>query len=187
MLLPHSHAWTRRQKWFITGAAALVVAAFTTSVCIYERYYRGPGEDILYGDWEAIDFLAGDTIYFRFRPDQTFTAGDLFEGEFNPFADGRWYAGGPNIYIRFSADDIRAPQRVIVLHIVDVQPHEVHVRLLRDGQVFTFRRATLNSTSASNQAMERTAARRVSTVHMIKPLSLQATLALGGRRSSYSR
>jgi hypothetical protein len=130
-----------------------VVAAFTTSVCIYERYYRGPGEDILYGDWEAIDFL-GDTIYFRFRPDQTFTAGGLFEGEFNPFADGRWYAGGPNIYIRFSADDIRAPQRIIVLHIVDIQPHEVHVRLLRDGQVYTFRRATLKSTSASNQSVE---------------------------------
>src|SRR5437773_3138146 len=147
MHLPHSYAWTRRQKWAVLTVTALGVAALGTSAFVYERYYRGPSEDILYGDWEAIDFLVGDTIYFRFRPDQTFTAGGLSEGEFNPFSDGRWYAGGQNIYIRFSADDIRAPQRVIVLHIVDIQPHEVRVRLLRDGRVYTFRRATLKSTS----------------------------------------
>ena len=159
MFLPQSHPWTRKQRWFITGAAAVVVAAFAASVCIFERYYRGPGEDTLYGDWEAINFPAGETTYFRFRPDQTFTAGGLFEGEFNPFANGRWYAGGPNIYIRFSADDMRSPQRVIVLHIVDIQPHQVQVRLLRDGPMYTFRRATLKSTSASNQAMQRTASK----------------------------
>jgi hypothetical protein len=150
------------QKSAVLIATALGIAALGTAVFVYERYYRGPGEDILYGDWEAVDFLAGDTIYFRFRPDQTFTAGGLSQGEFNPFSDGRWYAGGPNIYIRFSADDIRAPQRVIVLHIVDIQPNEVHLRLTRDGQVYTFRRVTLNSTSASNQSLEPTADRRVS-------------------------
>ena len=164
MLLPHAHAWTRTQKWAVLIATALGIAALATSVFVYERYYRGPGEDILYGDWEAVDFLGDDTIYFRFRPDQTFTAGGLSEGKFNPFSDGRWYAGGPNIYIRFSADDIRAPQRVIVLHIVDIQPDEVHVRLLGGGQVYTFRRAALKSASASNHAMERTADRR--TLHI---------------------
>ena len=35
--------------------------------------------------------------------------------------------------------------------------------------------------------MERTATRRVFTFQMIKPLSLRAMLALGGRRSSCSR
>ena len=35
--------------------------------------------------------------------------------------------------------------------------------------------------------MERTATRRVFTFQMIKPLSLQAALGLGGRRSSCSR
>jgi hypothetical protein len=147
------------QKWVVLTATALGIAALGTVVFVYERYYRGPGEGILYGDWEAVDCLAGDTIYFRFRPDQTFTAGDLFKGEFNPFSDGRWYAGGPNIYIRFRADDIRAPQRVIILHIVDIQPKEVHLRLTRDGQIYTFRRVTLNSTSASNQSLEPTAGR----------------------------
>src|SRR5947208_3652700 len=159
MLFPHSHAWTRLQQWVIVTAAALGIAALATCVFVYERYYRGPGEDTLYGTWEAVDFLDGETIYFRFRPDQTFAAGGLFEGEFNPAAEGRWYAGGPNIYIRFSADDMHAPTRVIVFHIVDIQPNEVHVRLIRDGQVYTFLRATLESTSASNHAMQRTAPR----------------------------
>jgi len=140
-------------------AAAVGIAGLTATVFVYERYYRGPGEEILYGTWEAVDFLDGDTIYFHFRPDQTFTAGGLFEGEFSPFADGRWYAGGPNIYIRFSADDMRAPTRVIVFHIVDIQPNELHVRLLRDGLVYTFRRSTLKVASASNHAMQRTADR----------------------------
>ena len=166
------------QKWAVLTATGLGVAALGTAVFVYERYYREPGEDILYGDWEAVDFLGGDTIYFRFRPDQTFSAGGLFEGEFNPFSDGRWYAGGPNFYIRFSADDIRAPQRVIVLHIVDIQPHEVHVRLKRDGQVYTFRRATLKSTSASNQTMQPTARRRTTSLSMTKKLSFQTSLAV---------
>src|SRR5437667_4955681 len=168
MLLPHSHAWTRMQKWAVLTATAVGIAALGTAVFVYERYYRGPSEDILYGDWEAVDFLGGDTIYFRFRPDQTFSAGGLFEGKFNPFSDGRWYAGGPNIYIRFSADDIRAPQRVIVLHIVDIQPNALHVRVVHNGQVYTFRRATLKSTPASNQTLQPTATRCASTLFMAK-------------------
>ncbi len=39
----------------------------------------------------------------------------------------------------------------------------------------------------SNQALERTATRCVFTLQMIKTVSLQATLALGGGRSSWSR
>jgi hypothetical protein len=181
MLLPHSHAWTRTQKWAIIAAIALGIAALGTSAFVYERYYRGPGEDILYGDWEAIDFQGGDTIYFRFRPDQTFTAGGLFEGQFNPFSDGRWYAGGPNIYIRFSADDIRAPQRVIVLHIVDIHRNEVRVRLVRDGQIYTFRRTSLKSTSASNQALQPTATRCAFTYSMIKSVLEIFSRASGSR------
>jgi hypothetical protein len=42
-------------------------------------------------------------------------------------------------------------------------------------------------TGKPNQAMERTATRCVFTFQMTKPLSLLATLAPGGRRSSLSR
>ena len=160
MLLPHSHAWTRTQKWLLVAGAALVLLAIGTAGVAYERYYRGPGEEILYGTWEAVDFLDGDTIYFHFRVDQTFTAGGLFEGEFSRFADGTWYAGGPNVYIRFSADDLRAPTRVIVFHIVDVQPNALRVRLFRDGLVYTFRRSTLKVAFASNKSLEPTTDRR---------------------------
>ena len=184
MLLPHAHAWTRTQKWALLIATALGIAALGTSVFVYERYYRGPGEDILYGDWEAVDFLADDTIYFRFRPDQTFTAGGLFDGKFNPFSDGRWYAGGQNIYIRFSADDMRVPTRVIVFHIVDIQANVVHVRLLRDGQVYTFRRATLKSASASNQSLEPTALWRCVSASIL--ISLFSTVAQPRSRSGGS-
>jgi hypothetical protein len=40
---------------------------------------------------------------------------------------------------------------------------------------------------ASNQALERTTARRVFTFQMIKTDSVAAALALGGGRSAYSR
>ena len=39
----------------------------------------------------------------------------------------------------------------------------------------------------SNQALERTATRRVSTFQTIKTVSVEATLALGGGRSACSR
>jgi hypothetical protein len=38
-----------------------------------------------------------------------------------------------------------------------------------------------------NQALERTAARRVFTFQMIKTVSVEAALALGGGRSAFSR
>jgi hypothetical protein len=40
---------------------------------------------------------------------------------------------------------------------------------------------------SSNQAMERTATRRVFTACVASASPLRSTLALGGRRSSYSR
>jgi hypothetical protein len=40
---------------------------------------------------------------------------------------------------------------------------------------------------SSNQGLERTAARREFTFQMIKTISLEATLALGGSRSAFSR
>jgi hypothetical protein len=188
MLNPHTHAWSRGQRWLIVGASALAVALLTIGICVYERYYRGPGQEILYGTWEAPDFFSrGETEYFQFRADQTFSLGGIYHDEFSPYFGGRWYAGGPNIYIRFSADDIRAPQRVIVLHIIDIDAEEVHLRLTRDGQFYTFKRLALKSTSASNQSVELTATRRVFTLFVTTTSLLRAPLALGGGSSLLSR
>ena len=52
------------------------------------------------------------------------------------------------------------------------------------GPLFTFLYRTINT---SNQALERTATRRVSTFRMIKTVSVEAKLAIGGGRSAYSR
>ena len=188
MLSPHTRAWSRGHRWLIVGASALAVAVLTIGICVYERYYRGPGQEILYGTWEAPDFFSpGETEYFQFRADQTFSLGGIYDGEFRPYFGGRWYAGGPNIYIRFSADDIRAPQRAIVLHIIDIHAKEVHLRLTGDGQVYIFKRLALKSTSASNQSVERTATRPVSTLRGATTSFMLSTLALGRRRSPCSR
>jgi hypothetical protein len=155
MLFPHTHAWTPIQRWFVVAAGIAVLILFSALVYSYERYYRGPGESALYGTWQVPDFPSDEPVYFQFNPDQTFSMCSVFEGKLSPFTTGRWYAGGPNIYLRFSADGIREA-RPLILHIVDIQAEEFRVRYSRDGRVVTYRRAHLDSPSASNQAMQRT-------------------------------
>jgi hypothetical protein len=70
----------------------------------------------------------------------------------------QWYAGGPNIYLRFSAEDM-GERRPIVLHIVDIEPNELRVRVWNDGGVITYKRANLSSRPASNQTLQPTASR----------------------------
>ena len=56
-----------------------------------------------------------------------------------------------------------------------------------DRHHFFPRVATMFATRASNQTMERTATRRAFTPSIATTHSLRSTLALGGRRSSFSR
>src|SRR4051812_1636398 len=164
MLLPHAHAWSRAQKWLILTSGVVALAVLGSAIYMYERHYRGPGEEVLYGMWEAPDFFdSGDTSYFLFHPDQTFSLGGIYDGEFSPSMDGRWYAGGSNIYLRFSADHIGL-NRPIILHIVDIHSRDFHVSLIRRGKVYTFRRFTLKPPQASNQAMQPTASPRTASV-----------------------
>jgi len=158
MRYPYSHAWTRAQKWDIITGAAVAILVLAASIFVYERFYRGPSDKTFYGMWEAVNFLPDETLCFRFNADQTFNAGDVIDGAFTDFFDGRWYAGGRNFYLRFNADDIGASQRVHVFRFVDIQAGEF--RLGRDAQVCTFRRISLQSQpNASNQALEATATR----------------------------
>ena len=152
-MLTLAHAWSRKQKWLIVASAALGLAALGAMNYGYQRYYRGPGEEAFYGTWEATDFL-DHTVYFRFEPDQTFAIGNTFQGEFSPFIAGRWYAGGSFLYLRFSAEDM-GPSRPWLFRIVDIQQHELHLRLWR--QLYIFRRATIDTRNASNHARQRTA------------------------------
>jgi hypothetical protein len=159
MLIPRSHALTATQKWLVVGAVILGAAVLSTLIYTYERYYRGLGESALYGTWQVPDVWFDDPVYLQLNPGQTFSMGGVFEGKLNPLATGKWYAGGPNIYLRFSAD-VMGERRPLILHIADIQADEFRVRTRRDGEVLIFRRAHLDSASASNQAMQRTADRR---------------------------
>jgi hypothetical protein len=142
MLLPRSYCWTPAQRWLIVGVVVFALAAFGALVYTYERHHPGPGESALYGTWQVPNFWFDNPVYLQLSPDQTFSIGSVFEGKWSPFTTGRWYAGGPNIYLRFSADGI-GERRPLILHIVDIRPNEFRVRMSRYGEVLTYRRAPI--------------------------------------------
>lgn len=157
MLFPRSHAWTPLQRWLIIAAAASALLLFSALVCGYERYYRGPGEEAIYGTWEVRDFPLDEPVYFQFNADQTFSMCSVFEGKLDPFTIGKWYAGGPNIYLRFT-DETMKGRRPLIVHIVGISQNEIRIRWSRsrDSAVWIWKRANVPSPNASNQAMQRT-------------------------------
>jgi hypothetical protein len=175
--MPPAHAWTRRQRALIVVSIVLALASFGALIYAYERYHRGPGEELLYGRWAATDFISEGAIYFRFRSNQTFSVGGDFEDEFGPWDSGRWYAGGSLIFLRFSGDDF-AGSRPVVLRIVDIQDDELRVRLNGKKKIYTFRRSIPHAADASNQSLQLTAGRSVAPLPFVKPLRLESTHAL---------
>ena len=146
------------QKWLIVATVVLGVVSFGTLIYSYERYQRGPTDSVLFGTW----LYPGDTddpMYFEFRPDHTFSVVALISGEKTSIMDGRWYAGGQNIYLRFPADELGG-HRPFVWHIADISTDEIRVRMHRDGGIWSFKRVNLASPHASNQSLEPTAGHR---------------------------
>jgi hypothetical protein len=186
MLFPRSYAWTRTQKRVIVVSTVIGLTALMLFIYSYERHYRGPGEEILYGRWASSDFISEGTVYFHLKPNHAFSVGGDFEDEFGPWASGRWYAGGSLIFLRFSGEDF-AGSRPTVWRIVDIQADEFRIRHIGDKTIYTFRRTTPQATNASNQPMERTATRYASASSITATALLRPLLALGGRRSSCSR
>src|SRR4051794_13879950 len=160
MLFPFTHSWTRRQKWLIVGSVAVAIAFCGASIYGYERYYRGPGQEILYGMWYGPNFFTNDPGYLRLGRDGTFSFGAISHGELVHVFDGRWYAGGAKIYLKFEPDIVA--QRPWILHILGVEGDELRIRFYRRDDlrdILTYRRVRFESPNASNQAMERTADR----------------------------
>lgn len=192
MLLPPTHAWTRRQKRLIIAFSVLTLAFFGILIYGYERYYRGPGEEVLYGTWKGSLDWHGSDSYFEFRADHTFSIWD--RAWFDPadkkpefVTKGRWYAGGKFLYMRFPSK-FRPDGRVLYFwHIDDISPQELRLRYWHDGENHVFHRVASVATRASNHAMERTPTRRAFVFCVATTLSLRSTRALGGRRSSCSR
>jgi hypothetical protein len=154
MLLPRSHAWTPRQRWLITTAVVLAIVLFGALVYSYERYHRGPGESALFGTWRDTSAAMDSVAYYRFNADHTFDLLIDSMGELSVLATGRWYAGGPNIYVRFSPDLIKGRQ-LMMWHIADISANEIRVRWTRDGAIRIWKRVDLPSPCACNETMQR--------------------------------
>lgn len=105
----------------------------------YEVHYRGPSGSAFVGTWEADWFSSDDEcIYVEFRSDQTFSLSSSPTMD-EEFITGRWYAGGPNLYIRFNPHWSGEVYRTLVWRIIDIQPDEFRVRI-RDANVKVCRR-----------------------------------------------
>jgi len=160
MLFPRSHAWSQQQRWLIIGSALAALAAVGALVYGYERYYRGPSESAFFGTWETT--LEDLTFYYEFKSDHTFLIFNSPAMDEESFLlRGRWYAGGLNIYLRHQDEhwDGRRPE---IWHLVDIQPDVFRVRFFPDSPIHVYKRVHSAATSASNQAMERTADRSTS-------------------------
>jgi len=179
MLFPRSHSWTRRQKRLIVGTVVLALVSFGTLIYAYERYFRGPSDSILVGTWEmTMPYGMDSATWVKLGPDHTaIWFSDSIAGYQEDFRS-RWFAAGPYIYMRYEG-------KRMIWQIIEILPDELRLRCAK--QDFIFKRVTREPPQASNQAMERTATRRVLIFQMTKTLSLASTPALGGRRSSCSR
>ena len=152
MLFPRTRAWTLRQRWLIAGAVAVALVAFATAVYSYERYHRGLRETALVGTWSP----ETSQLYYDFQRDGVLVV--LDEDGQPTGTKGKWYAGGPNIYIRFPVEILKDRQ-LVVWRIIDILPEQFRVRSGRhDDQIMVWHR--VKPPNASNHALQPTASRR---------------------------
>jgi hypothetical protein len=94
MLFPVTHSRTRRQKWLIVGAVVVGLALCGACIYGYERYYRGPDEEMLYGTWQFSSIDA--TGRMLFRADHTYSTMFPFEDlrDWKVVTKGTWRVEG---------------------------------------------------------------------------------------------
>ena|SRR5438874_12207497 len=161
MLLPRTHAWTPLQKWLIFTSIVVVVAAFSIAVYSYERYYRGPSDDVLVGTWRFPPLGGGDT-YFRLNADHTFRVFSDEVPEKDSPLKGTWFGGGAFVYFIqpvFDRDGFPTDHPLYIWRLEGMSPNELHIRLNPDGVPQQVRRVSADSPNASNQALQPTAGR----------------------------
>src|SRR5438477_6023092 len=136
MLFPPSHDWTPAQKLLLALSVVLGLTMLVALVYIYERGRRGLREDALVGTW-VHQPANSESLYYDFRRDGTLIVMDA-NGQPTD-TTGKWYAGGPNIYIRFPLEVLRDRQ-LVVWHIVDISPDQFRVRAWRDDEPMIYQR-----------------------------------------------
>ena len=178
MLFPFTRVWTRRQKAFIVTFVILGLASFAALIYGYERYYRGPGQEIFHGAWKGSLDWHGSEYWFQFYADHTFSFWD--RAWFDPadskpalITKGRWYAGGRFLYLRYPSTFRPDGPALQLWHIEDVSRDELRLRLWSDGGVHVFHHVDAVATNASNQAMQRTAGRSAFPLSMPSTFNLQ--------------
>jgi len=182
MLFPRSQSWTRAQRWLITGVALVGLISFGALIYSYERYHRGPSDNVFFGTW-LLEGCYDCTMFIAFQPNHDVIGFEDYAADENHVDyRGRWYAGGEQLIIHY---DDGGEARLIVMKIQEITPELIRVRW--DGQDRRLTRSSRSPPQASNHAMERTATRRGFTSGAARTPPLAATLALGGRRSSCSR
>ena len=161
MQFPRSHAWTPLQKWLIVGAELLSLAMVGVLIYSYERYHRGPTDSILCGTWQQD---TDDTpIYYRFKPDHTFTVIDPVLTEPSILTTGKWYAGGKFIYLRFTLED-KSERSFYIWRIEDISEGEIEVRYNPGGLLHSYKRVESVAAPASNHTMQPTASPRTASL-----------------------
>ena len=124
------------QKLLLGFSVVLGLTTVVALVYIYERDQRGLREDALVGTW-VHQPANSESLYYDFRRDGTLIVIDA-NGQPTD-TTGKWYAGGPNIYIRFPLEVLRDRQ-LVVWHIVDISPDQFRVRAWRDDEPMIYQR-----------------------------------------------
>ena len=137
MLFPFTRNWSRRQKRLIVGCVVFAIAAFGALIYVYERYYRGPGQEILCGTWhngDCLDCSFDLTLY----PDHTFISSGEGMGRYWINYTGKWYADFNRIFLFPDRRDVDDPA-LAVLRLAGVTDTELKTT---DGKgIMTYRRA----------------------------------------------
>jgi hypothetical protein len=179
MLLSRSQAWTRWQRWLIAGGVLAGLILFSALVYCYERYYRGPDERALFGTWQCIEnciskpYATFFEVDYCFKPDHSFEV--LSHEDSGRIAEGSWYAAGRFVYLRLpylwfedAIPDGVTIREVFVWRIQDIGPNELRVQLWTDLPPRVYRRVGLCAPNASNQSLEPTAGRSVTSLFVTK-------------------
>jgi hypothetical protein len=138
MIFPRTRAWTALQKRLIVSAVVLGVVVFGVLVYEYERYYRGPSDQILVGTWE--DPWPDGSIYYQLSANHDLR---LFVDNSDVLAAGRWYAGGNFVFMRWGFSDEPEVSHGLIWRIDEILPNEIHVHKNPNGLPFTFTRTHL--------------------------------------------
>ena len=154
-MLPHTHAWSRTQKWFIVVTVAVLLTTFGMLIYSYERYHRGLTDNVFFGTWQIEDGCIDCTNLITLEPNHIAIGfGDSIAGENQIEYRGRWYAGGQLIVIRYSDQE-----RSVASYwkIIDIAPDMLRVRIT--GREVLLKRSDRKPPQASNQSLEPTAGR----------------------------